>query len=135
MGMVYESLLLFGPLLVLGFLYSVAVDFSDKGSPELYEIKRLGLQVTLSVALLGYFTWGWSHGRCTLPMQTLGMRLQTKDGRQVSTLRAAIRAVVAVPSVLTGIGFLWAMVDRDSQTLHDRLSETRLVYIPVKRII
>jgi uncharacterized RDD family membrane protein YckC len=135
MGVVYESLLLFGPLLLLGFIYSVLVDFSDKASPELYEIKRLGMQASLGLALVAYFAWGWSKGRCTLPMQTLGMRLQTTDGKDVSTMRATLRAVLAVPSMMTGIGFLWAIVDRDAQTIHDRLCDTRLVYIPVKRIL
>jgi uncharacterized RDD family membrane protein YckC len=135
MGVVYESLLLFGPLLLIGFVYSVLVDFSDKASPALYELKRFGMQATLFVALIAYFAWGWSKGRCTLPMQTLGMRLQTSDGRDVTVTRAALRAIAAIPSMLSGIGLLWAIVDRDSQTLHDRLCATRLVHIPVKRII
>jgi uncharacterized RDD family membrane protein YckC len=135
MGVVYESLLLFGPLLLIAFLYSIAVDFSDQASPELNGLKRLGLQASVGLALLAYFTWGWSLGRCTLPMQTLGTRLQMRNGHDVSVMRAAIRAIVALPSTMTGIGFLWAMVDRDAQTLHDRLCDTRLVHIPVKRII
>ncbi|MEY3982134.1 MAG: hypothetical protein RLZZ281_1003, partial [Pseudomonadota bacterium] len=48
---------------------------------------------------------------------------------------AAIRFVVALPSVLLGLGFLWAIVDRDGQTLHDRVAGTRLVYIPVGKVI
>ena len=135
MGMVYESLLLFGPLLLIGFLYSVAVDFSDKASPEFNELKRLGLQAVIGAGLLAYFSWGWSLGRCTLPMQTLGMRVQTIEGNDISVGRAALRALVALPSVISGVGFLWAVVDRDSQTLHDRLCGTRLVHIPVKKII
>ena len=135
MGMVYEALLLFGPLLLLGFLYSVVVDFSDRADPASLAIKRLGLQLLLGGALLAYFVWGWTKNRCTLPMQTLGLRVQTLDGAPASTRQAVIRGLIAVPSVLTGLGILWAIIDRDSQTLHDRLSGTRLVYIPVKRML
>lgn len=135
MGMVYEALLLFGPLLLIGFIYSVLVDLSDKASPEFADFKRFGLQVTIGLSLLAYFGWGWSLGRCTLPMQTLGMRVKSINGNDISVAKAAIRALIALPSVMSGIGFLWAVVDRDSQALHDRLCGTRLVHIPVNRII
>lgn len=135
MGVVYESLLLFGPLLVVGFLYSVLVDFSDRAAPDLYEIKRSGLQFVIGALLFVYFVWGWSKGRCTLPMQTLGMRVVTTKGDALSIQRAMLRALLAMPSMLLGIGFLWAIVDRDSQTLHDRFAGTRLIYIPVGKMI
>lgn len=135
MAMVYEALLLFGPLLVLVFLYSFIVDFSDRADPGLANIKRIGLQLTLTGALLLYFVWSWTNGRCTLPMQTLGLKLITAAGDELSIRTAALRAVLAVPSVLFGVGFLWAIFDRDSQTLHDRLAGTRLIYVPVNKVI
>lgn len=135
MGMVYEGLLLFGPLLILGFLYSVVVDFSDRADPATLPFKRLGLQLFLGGALLAYFVWGWTKNRCTLPMQTLGLRVESREGGPLSQGRALLRAFIAVPSVLSGLGILWAMIDRDSQTLHDRLSGSRLVHIPVKRML
>ncbi len=135
MGMVYEALLLFGPLMVIVFLYSFLVDFSDRADPALTSIKRVGLQFTIGALLVGYFAWSWSKGRCTLPMQTLGLRLKTLNDQDPSVKTAIIRALIAVPSVFLGLGFLWAIVDRDSQTLHDRLAGTRLVYVPVKKII
>lgn len=135
MGMVYEALLLFGPLLVIGFIYSVTVDLSDKASPESIAAKRLGLQFVIACALAGYFTWGWSKGRCTLPMQTLGLKLQTTDGKPLTTQQALLRLVAALPSVFFGIGFLWALIDADRQMLHDRIAGTRLLYVPVGRVI
>jgi len=135
MAMVYEALLLFGPLLVLVFLYSFIVDFSDRADPGLANIKRIGLQLTLTGALLLYFVWSWTNGRCTLPMQTLGLKLITAAGDELSVRTAALRAVLAVPSVLFGVGFLWAIFDRDSQTLHDRFAGTRLIYVPVNKVI
>lgn len=131
MGAVYEGFLLFGPLLVIGFIYSVITDYNDQASPALEAMKRLGLQAVISVSVLAYFTWGWSKGRCTLPMQTLGLRVQLRNGADLSAQQAAIRALAAFPSTFLLIGFLWAIFDRDSQTLHDRLLGTRLVHIPV----
>jgi uncharacterized RDD family membrane protein YckC len=135
MAMVYEALLLFGPLLVLVFVYSFVVDFSDRGNPDLAAIKRIGLQLIIAAALLLYFAWSWTNGRCTLPMQTLGLQLTTTTGDHLSARMAVARALLAMPSVLFGVGFLWAIFDRDSQTLHDRLAGTRLIYVPVNKVI
>jgi uncharacterized RDD family membrane protein YckC len=135
MAVVYEGLLLFGPLIALGFVYSIVADFSDAAEAQHQAIKRLGLQALLAAALLGYFTWSWSGSRCTLPMQTLGLRLETREGQPLSVRRALARALLAAPSTLTGLGFIWALLDRDRQSLHDRLTGTRLLYMPVGRLI
>jgi len=37
--------------------------------------------------------------------------------------------------MFTGLGVIWAILDRDSQSIHDRLTGTRLVQIPVNKII
>ncbi len=135
MGAVYESLLLFGPLLLISFLYSFVTDFSDRADPNGLEIKRLGLQITLLLAIVGYFVWGWSKDRCTLPMQTLGLRVHSNTGGPVTPRQALVRALLAIPSTLTLVGFFWGLIDKDSQSLHDKLAGTRLVYIPVNRIV
>ena len=135
MSMVYEGLLLFGPLLLIAFIYSVSLDFNDTSSTGPLSAKRLGLQLVCAAALVAYFTWGWSNQRCTLPMQTLGLRVvDARDPScKVSPRQALLRALIAVPSTLTGIGLLSALLNRDSQTLHDRFSGTRLVHIPINR--
>ncbi len=135
MGMVYEGLLLFGPMLVVGFIYSVMVDFSDRAGPDLSGMKRLGLQVVVGFGLLIYFIWGWTAGRRTLPMQTLGLTLVSVNGKPITRAQALLRAIVAVPSALTGLGLIWALFDRDKQTPHDRVAGTRLVYRPVGRVV
>ncbi len=135
MGMVYECLLLFGPVLVVGFFYSVAVDLSDRAGPEDLGLKRLGLQLVVGFGLLLYFIWGWTAGRRTLPMQTLGLSLISVDGKPITRPQALLRAIVAVPSALTGLGLIWALFDKDRQTPHDRVAGTRLVYRPVGRIV
>jgi uncharacterized RDD family membrane protein YckC len=135
MGMVYESLLLLGPVLVTGFLYSVVVDFSDRAGTESLGLKRLGLQLIIGLGLLSYFIWGWTKGRRTLPMQTLGLSLESTSGHAITRPQALLRALVAIPSALTGLGLIWALFDRDKQTPHDRVAGTRLVYRPVGRAI
>ena len=135
MGAVYESLLLFGPLLLISFLYSFLTDFSDRADPGLVALKRLGLQLTLGSAIVAYFVWGWSRDRCTLPMQTLGLRVRSKDAHPITPRQAFLRALLAIPSTLSLVGFFWGIFDKDAQSLHDKIAGTRLVYMPVKRMI
>jgi len=136
MGMVYETLLLFGPLLVVGFVYSFITGFNDRAPVETLAIKRLGLQVVLAIALLVYFVWSWSNDRVTLPMQTLGRRLvSATNGEPLSPKTALIRALIAGPASVTGVALLWALFDRDNQSVHDRIAGTRLIHVPVKKIL
>jgi uncharacterized RDD family membrane protein YckC len=75
-----------------------------------------------------YFVWFWTHGGRTLAMKTWRIRLVADDERPVNTARAIHRYLIALLGLAAaGTGFLWALVDRDRQFLHDRLSGTRLV--------
>jgi len=71
----------------------------------------------------------WVRSGQTLPMKTWRIRLVTEQGKPLAVGRAFQRYLLAVPSVLSGIGVLWALVDRDRQFLHDRLAGTRIVRV------
>ncbi len=83
------------------------------------------------VALAAYFVYCWSHGGQTLPMKTWRLRLVMASGDALKVRDAWRRFVFAVPSVaVCGMGYLWALFDRDRQFLHDRLAGTRLIRMP-----
>ncbi|WP_263768826.1 RDD family protein [Propionivibrio soli] len=89
------------------------------------------LWLHLFLVLFVYFGWFWSSGRQTLAMKTWGLRLSDSRGVPIKPTRAALRYLYAWLSFLTcGAGFLWAIIDRDGQYLHDRLAHTRLLYVP-----
>jgi len=90
--------------------------------------RRHVLQLWVLAVAGAYFTWFWTHGGQTLPMKTWKLKLVRGDGTAVSIWRALHRYLLAVLGLLAlGLGFLWALFDRDRQFLHDRLSGTRLV--------
>lgn len=127
----YESFLLVGPVLVLGFVYAVIFDQNDR-HPEGTDLKTLGLQLLIYFAILAYFAWGWSRGRVTLPMQTLGLEVvDAESGGPISRGRAFLRAVIGSLSVLSGLWLITALMRPDRQALHDWAVKTRLVYLPV----
>ena len=91
-------------------------------------IARATLQVWLVVLCACFYVWQWTSAGQTLPMKTWKLRLVSKDGSPLSRARALLRYAGALASVATlGLGFAWALVDRESQFLHDRLAGTRLV--------
>lgn len=76
----------------------------------------------------GYFVWQWVHGGQTLGMRAWRVSLQRPDGGRPGWSEASIRFTAALCSWLpAGLGFAWALFDRDSLALHDRLSKTRLI--------
>jgi len=123
--MLYESLLLLGvlaltfmvPLLILG----VGTNYTPGGG---------FLWAYIFAVLGGYYLWYWRRGGQTLAMQTWKLRIVDLEGKPLTTGQAALRYVLAWPSVcLFGVGLLWALLDRDRQFLHDRLAGTRIVLL------
>ena len=94
-------------------------------------LKRYLLQVVLWLAIGVYFVWCWKKTGQTLAMKTWQLKLVSKDGQLLPLNLAMARYVLSTLSlVLFGLGFLWAMVDRDHLYLHDRLLNTHIIYVP-----
>lgn len=96
----YEGVLLFGVLMIAGYLYSSLTQ-------QRHALQgRHGLQAFLFVILAIYFVWFWSHGGQTVAMKAWHIRLVDRRGAPVSQARALARYVLAwlwfVPALLTG---------------------------------
>jgi uncharacterized RDD family membrane protein YckC len=78
-----------------------------------------------------YFVWCWRKSGQTLAMQTWQLKLVDNRAQLLTVNVAIARYVLACLSLmLFGIGFLWAIVDRDRLFLHDRLLKTHIIYVP-----
>ena len=90
--------------------------------------RRHVLQAWVVFVTGAYFVWFWTRGGQTLPMKTWHIRVVRSDGQPVGMARAIHRYVIAILGLLAaGLGFAWALVDRDRQFLHDRLAGTALI--------
>jgi len=121
LSLAYEGVLLFGILFVAAYLFLALARDAQSGLP------RLLFQVYVLAVCGAYLVFCWAHSGQTLPMKTWRIRLVTEQGKPLAVGRAFRRYLLAVPGVLSGIGVLWALVDRDRQFLHDRLAGTRII--------
>src|ERR1700704_4980070 len=108
LSMLYESLVVFA----IAFFAGLA--FYGVANSPLSADTRLAFQLYLLLVLGAYFIACWTRGGRTLPMQTWKMRVVRPDGLPIGAGRAALRYVLAWPSLLVfGIGVFWAFFDRD----------------------
>jgi uncharacterized RDD family membrane protein YckC len=91
-------------------------------------VARALYQLYLVAAAGAYFIWHWMRSGQTLAMKTWRLRLVTRDGETLTLARALTRYVAALAGLaFFGVGFLWALVDRQHAFLHDRIAGTRIV--------
>lgn len=122
-SMLYEAILLFAIAFLAAWVFQFAAGTLDIGG-----WRRHLLQLFMLAVFAAYFVWCWRRGGQTLAMKTWRIRLVAKDGHRALPARAALaRFFFALLLVPTGIGILWALVDRDRQFLHDRLAGSLLV--------
>jgi len=124
MIILYDALLLFA---VLFFASAIGV--------MLHRGEAVENSLAFNVYLLGvaflYYGWFWTESGQTLGMKSWRVRLQQRDGSNITWQQAGIRFAAAILSWLPlGLGFLWMLWDKEGLTWHDRLSDTRLVRLP-----
>jgi uncharacterized RDD family membrane protein YckC len=142
---VYEGVLLFGVVMIAGYLYSALAQ-------QRHALQgHAGLQAFLFAVLGVYFTWFWSHGGQTVAMRAWHVRLVTNEGRAVGQGRAFLRYLASwiwfVPALATAwlagmhsamqifgsicagvlVYALLALLHPRRQFWHDALCGTRLV--------
>lgn len=125
-AMVYESVLLVGLVFIGDLLFLKLFGDGTRGW------MRHGQQLWLAGLCGLYFVYCWSRSGQTLGMKTWGLEVRNADGSHLDVPRAALRYSLALAGLLAaGFGFLWALLDRDRQFLHDRLLGTRIVRVPI----
>jgi uncharacterized RDD family membrane protein YckC len=135
-ALVYDALL--GVALVMGagaayLAVGVALGAVDGAIPAGSTASH-GLFVFVLLALFLYFGIFWTRAGYTPGMRPWHLRVQHVNGTGLNWSDAAKRfAAAGLSTLLFGLGFLWALVDPERLTLHDRLSDTRIIRDPSLR--
>ncbi|HYJ18357.1 MAG TPA: RDD family protein [Burkholderiales bacterium] len=127
LSLFYEVMLLFAIVFVFSYLFLSLARDAQSG------LARLVFQIYLLAVCGAYFMFCWVRSGQTLPMKTWRLRLVMSSGDPVSMSAAFRRYLVAVPAMLSGIGILWALFDRERLFLQDRIAGTRIVRLEPHR--
>lgn len=127
--MIYDSLL----LLAISFAYTsliLLVNVRLHGAAEGQPLGWLALS-GLWLCLSLYYAWCWQRSGQTLGMKTWRLRLQRPDGSTPGWAQCWLRCLLAPAALLIfGIGYLWCLISRSGDCLHDIGSGTRVVVLP-----
>ena len=76
-----------------------------------------------------YFGFYWSKNSQSLGMMLMGIKVLRRDGSTLSFLRAGLRGTLGyyLSSLFFGLGYLWALLDKNGQTWHDKIFDTWVV--------
>jgi uncharacterized RDD family membrane protein YckC len=122
----YDLLVLAGVLVATSF--AVVIARGGRAVPT----GDLGYQAFLLTQAAGYYILFWSRGGQTPGMRAWGIRVETVAGAAMTARTAALRFPAMLLSAGTfGLGFAWALTDRQRRTWHDRWSGTRVVRVAV----
>lgn len=139
-AMVYDSLLLMAISILYGAL-AVAFNLLINGVPatgERVSWGHWGIVVFLGwILTLGlFFCYFWCKSGQTLGMKTWRMKMFDSQSTNLpSTKQCIIRCLLApISMLLFGAGYWLMYTNQERQTLHDKLSKTRILLLkkPVK---
>lgn len=89
------------------------------------------LSISLLLVTFLFFAYFWQKLGQTLGMQVWRIRVQTLSGKGIDWQQAALRFTGALLSAAAlGLGYLWMLWDKDKMTWQDKLSKSRVVYVP-----
>ena len=106
--------MLYDGLVVLALSFALALGFILLFGDASHGLKRYALQLFLWLGVGLYFVWCWRKSGQTLAMQTWQLKLSHGQANLLNWPQALIRYALASLSLAAfGLGFVWALFDRD----------------------
>jgi uncharacterized RDD family membrane protein YckC len=122
---VYELLLLIALWMLCTWVFVSLVGDASTG------YKRYSLQLVLWLVTGAYFVWCWCKSGQTLATQTWKIKLVDQQNNILRPKQAVGRYALASACLLAcGLGYFWALVDKQGLFLHDRLLKTHFIQLP-----
>lgn len=124
-ALLYDMLLLFSVL-----FFAAAIALAVNGGQQIPP-GSWWYRVYLYLAGFLFFGYFWTAKGQTLGMRAWRLVIVQTDHTAITWQQAAVRYLAATLSLgAFGLGYLWAIVDKDKLTWHDTFSNTRLLMKP-----
>ena len=119
---IYELLLLIALWMLCTWIFVSLLGDATHG------YKRYFLQLFLWLVTGAYFVWCWHKSGQTLATKTWKIKLVNKQNMTLTIKQCCIRYALASASTLAfGLGYIWALLDKEGVFLHDRLLKMRFI--------
>ncbi|MBT8438916.1 MAG: RDD family protein [Gammaproteobacteria bacterium] len=133
-AILYDVFLLGAVILVAVSLFTIVVESiaGQSSSGELLQIPwiKVVFQLYLFVVSALFYLWFWTHGGQTLGLKVWKLKVVDNDLCEPDIKKAGLRLVWAIVTCIPfGLGYLWALFNKERLTLYDQLSGTRLVQL------
>ena len=129
-AIVYDCLPLFAVSMAYGAIFITVNKLLFQSTTD--NATGLLFQCGWALTLIGFFCYFWRRGGQTLGMRAWRLRLVQRDKlTRVTYQQCLLRCLFATLSLLLmGVGYWWSLIDKNRQTLHDRLTKTQVVLLP-----
>lgn len=136
-AMAYDSVLVVSIWMVVAFivLSFFGIDNARTVDGDTVTLDPVYKNVLFAVMMFSawvFFAWFWTHSGQTLGMQAWRIKVQNRDGSSISVGQTVVRFFAAIPAfLLLGLGYFYMWWDPASETLHDKLSKSVVVRVPL----
>jgi len=136
-AMAYDSILVIAIWMVVTFiiLSFFGVENARTLEGEAVVLDPIYKNITFTAMIVSawaFYGWFWTHSGQTLGMQAWRIRVVSKQGQPITVAQSVVRFGAAMVSwLLLGIGYWMKLFNSEKETLHDKVSNTRLVSVPL----
>ncbi len=136
-AMAYDSILILAIWMVVTFVVLSFFGIENARTVEgetvtLDPIYKNILFLSMLVSAWAFFGWFWTHSGQTLGMQAWRLKVVTREGEKISVAQSIARFLLAIPAFLmVGIGYFYMYLNPERETLHGKLSGTKVVLVPL----
>ncbi|MGB7903578.1 MAG: RDD family protein, partial [Steroidobacteraceae bacterium] len=132
-AMVYDGLLVLAVLMIVTACF-LPLTGGEAVTWQSSPLLAVPYWAALVAAVVAYFGLPWTQRGQTLGMASWRLRVQRDDGFLLTWRDVAVRLGGSLLSWLpAGLGWVWALFDREHRTWHDSLSHSRVVVLPKGR--
>jgi len=125
LAMLYDGLVVIAILMIAGAI-ALHLPFSNQTAG-----KDPAYTAYLLCAWFLYLAWCWRNGGMTLGMRAWRVSLISDRAGQPAWWQCGLRFSAAwLSAAAAGMGYWWKLIDPQSLSWHDRLSQTRLLHFP-----